>query len=199
MNAEKLVSMNVGPNLTQVVEALRRLPYEDAREVGLDMEWFSSNPEKVDYEGAGRAEVEGMDVERLYNFCEHVGEAGTSAKLAGYSGDEEDSEGFYDWIMGCGTRSNEAEVLRQYIVERVTDWKEFCYEVSARRLEDYTSPILEYWQVSEFLAKLLGKRGERVANILGVTIWGRTTCGQAIKMDRVVEEIVEEIEGEINA
>ena len=50
--------------------------------------------------------------------------------------------------------------------------------------------VLEHWIVSDWLADELAERGEAVAeDFFGLTIWGRTTSGQAILLDSVIEEI----------
>lgn len=53
---------------------------------------------------------------------------------------------------------------------------------------DYVD-ALEHWVVSGWLAHQLVKRGEMVGEIFGLRIWGRTTSGQAILLDRVIDDI----------
>ncbi len=49
---------------------------------------------------------------------------------------------------------------------------------------------LEFWIVSDWFANQLEKHSELVHyDFYGLTIWGRTTSGQAIHMDYVIEEI----------
>ncbi|TSE07425.1 hypothetical protein [Aquimarina algiphila] len=53
--------------------------------------------------------------------------------------------------------------------------------------------ILEYWGVSEWLALQLQGRKEAVSmNFNGMPTWGRTTSGQAIKLDSVIRDIYQE-------
>lgn len=55
---------------------------------------------------------------------------------------------------------------------------------------------LEFWIVSDWLAHKLDERDELVTHdFLGLTIWGRTTSGQAISIDRVIYDIYDEISG----
>jgi hypothetical protein len=50
--------------------------------------------------------------------------------------------------------------------------------------------IYEYWIISDWLAEQLKQRGEAVeTDCMGLTIWGRTTSGQAIAMDGVIRDI----------
>lgn len=50
--------------------------------------------------------------------------------------------------------------------------------------------IYEHWIISDWLADQLETRGERVLrDFAGLTIWARSTCGQAIAIDSVIEDI----------
>lgn len=57
-------------------------------------------------------------------------------------------------------------------------------------IEPHQIEAYEHWIVSNWLAGKLEERGEMVArDILGLTIWGRPTTGQAISIDHVICEI----------
>jgi len=70
-----------------------------------------------------------------------------------------------------------------------------CREIGeAAGLEPYTREAYEHWIVSDWLADKLEGKGEMIARDLhGLTIWGRTTTGQAIYMDGVICEIYDEL------
>ncbi len=55
--------------------------------------------------------------------------------------------------------------------------------------EDYPDEALEHWLISDWLANRLREEGEMVIEFMGLTIWGRTTSGQAICIDSVIEAI----------
>jgi len=55
--------------------------------------------------------------------------------------------------------------------------------------EEYPAEALEHWLVSDWLGNRLKEEGEMVVNFMNLTIWGRTTSGQAICIDRVIEDI----------
>lgn len=57
------------------------------------------------------------------------------------------------------------------------------------RLEPGYIDALEHWAVSDWLARQLEQRGEMVGEIFGLNVWGRTTSGQAILIDTVIEDI----------
>ncbi len=53
--------------------------------------------------------------------------------------------------------------------------------------------IMQYYSVSEWLAHQLKEREEAVTmNFYGMPVWGRTTCGQSIRMDSVIRDIYQE-------
>ena len=51
----------------------------------------------------------------------------------------------------------------------------------------------EHWVVTDWFATHLRGRHEIVAEFFGLTIWGRCTTGQAIKMDHVIPDIAKQI------
>ena len=66
-----------------------------------------------------------------------------------------------------------------------------CY---ADNLEPYAREVFEHWIVSDWLADRLAEKGEKVdKDFAGMTIWARTTTGQAIYADSVIEEITKEL------
>jgi hypothetical protein len=66
------------------------------------------------------------------------------------------------------------------------------------KLEDLQSDgereILEHWIVDEGFGERLREHGEKVVELFGLTIWGRTCSGQAILLDGVIHEIAKEME-----
>lgn len=58
----------------------------------------------------------------------------------------------------------------------------------------YQWEVFEHWIVSDWLADKLEAHGEKVdRDFVGLTIWARTTTGQAISMDGVMERIAAEL------
>jgi hypothetical protein len=53
--------------------------------------------------------------------------------------------------------------------------------------------IYEYWAVSDRLRDKLLAADEVVVEFCNMNIWGRTTSGQAIKMDGVIQDIAKEL------
>ncbi len=63
-------------------------------------------------------------------------------------------------------------------------------------LEPEYGEIYEHWIVDRYFGKQLIAAGEIVEDYLGLTVWGRTTTGQAIYMDGVIEQIVQGLDGD---
>jgi hypothetical protein len=71
-----------------------------------------------------------------------------------------------------------------------TDWYDACDQWG---IEPHEREVFEHWIVSQWLAHKLEAKGEAVTHdLFGWCIWGRTTTGQAIVMDSVIQEIYEE-------
>lgn len=69
----------------------------------------------------------------------------------------------------------------------ITNWQELC---EAHDIEPYCREIFEHWAVSNWLGEQLEARGERVNfDFEGLVVWGRTTTGQAISQDAVIQEM----------
>lgn len=63
----------------------------------------------------------------------------------------------------------------------------FCI---AHGIDPYEWEVCEHWAVSQWLAEKLIEQGERVdTDFAGLSIWARTTTGQAISMDGCIRRI----------
>lgn len=86
-----------------------------------------------------------------------------------------------------------AKLLREKVAALVdteaNGWLEVCNEYG---LDPETREVYEHWLVSDWLARKLEAKGEVVGEFAGLTIWGRTTTGQSIYMDGVIQEITAE-------
>lgn len=59
---------------------------------------------------------------------------------------------------------------------------------------DENSEIMEWWLVTPYMAELLKEKGEVILSDYDCYWWGRTTSGQALYMDGVIQEIAEQME-----
>jgi hypothetical protein len=66
-------------------------------------------------------------------------------------------------------------------------WRDAC---ESDGIDPYDREVYEHWLVSDWLAE----KGEKVdKDFAGMTIWARTTTGQAIYADAVIEQIAAEL------
>lgn len=69
-------------------------------------------------------------------------------------------------------------------------WRAACERFA---IEPNECEVYEHWAVSSWLAEKLIAKGERVdPDFAGLNVWARTTTGQAISIDSVIEAIVRE-------
>lgn len=70
-------------------------------------------------------------------------------------------------------------------------WRMVCEE---RGIEPYQREVFEHWIVSDWLADQLEARGEKVdKDFAGMIVWARTTSGQGIASDSVIEAIAADL------
>jgi len=66
-----------------------------------------------------------------------------------------------------------------------------CAECKSTDIDYDPQEVYQWFAVSRFLAEKLKEKGHPVLND---EYWGRCTCGQAISLDGVIDEICEEME-----
>ena len=64
--------------------------------------------------------------------------------------------------------------------------------ISLEYLDLFTDEVLEWWLIDSWLAERLRQEGEVVIEEYGCYWWGRSTSGQAICLDSVIQKIAEE-------
>ena len=96
---------------------------------------------------------------------------------------DESSEAVEEYLT-CETDIEEATWLELDVHERLDLAKEEGFEPSPH-------DIFEWWLVSDWLAGKLREFEQPVLEMEYGIWWGRTTSGQAIKMDYVIRQIVE--------
>ncbi|TIW21326.1 MAG: hypothetical protein E5V63_29635 [Mesorhizobium sp.] len=75
-----------------------------------------------------------------------------------------------------------------------SDWQDAC---NVDGLEPYDREVFEHWIVSDWLADKLAAKGEKVdKDFAGMTVWARTTTGQGIAGDWVIESIIADLKRE---
>lgn len=88
------------------------------------------------------------------------------------------------------TRSQKAtQIIREMISQDRDSVREYAED---NGIEPHEQEPLEFWIVTDWLARKLEHFGEKVdRDFEGVAVWARTTSGQAIKLDGVIEKIAE--------
>lgn len=72
-----------------------------------------------------------------------------------------------------------------------TTWESVCDHYG---IDPYQREVFEHWIVSDWLADKLAEKGEKVdKDFAGMTVWARTTTGQGIASDSVIEAIVDDL------
>jgi len=70
-------------------------------------------------------------------------------------------------------------------------WQALCEEFD---IDPVDREVYEHWIVSDWLADELAEKGEKVnKDFAGLTIWARTTTGQGISSDAIIERIYDEL------
>lgn len=134
-----------------------------------------------DYEEAARDHLRnGMDASELAEYCEENDI--TACAVTGDASPE--------------ALKQFADAMRTAIAEHLeagddNAWQSFCDDA---RIDPYEREIFEHWIISDWLADKLEAFGERVErDFAGLTVWGRTTSGQAIAADYVIQQIAQAI------
>ena len=87
-------------------------------------------------------------------------------------------------------RKRLVEAMDDETVDGLDDWREAARECASENPRE----VFEHWIVSSWFAGKLKEQGESVGELFGLTIWGRTTTGQAIAMDSVIQQIAANME-----
>ncbi len=75
----------------------------------------------------------------------------------------------------------------QFFASATHDWEALCWN---HDLDPIDREVFEHWAVTDWLGARLSALGEKVdADFGGLTVWARTTTGQAIYADSVIEKI----------
>jgi len=114
-------------------------------------------------------------------------EAGFNMKHVQDGAGESDVE-FYAWR---GADENNPDDETSFCSSEADAWQEAC---DLAMCDPYQREVYEHWIVSDWLADKLEAKGEKVdRDFAGLTVWARTTTGQAIYCDGVIEAIHAEL------
>lgn len=121
--------------------------------------------------------------EQAYDLCAPVEDYEEAAREAGWDFNPEHGT-FFKRVRGHAVGYDNTQIS-------AGDWVGLC---CLENIEPYDREVYEHWIVSDWLADKLIERGEKVdKDFAGMTIWARTTTGQAIYCDHVIEQITAEV------
>jgi len=91
-----------------------------------------------------------------------------------------------------------------YIVEPIHEHKKEAIKEYFDDLNwdlfSYNCEVCEYWLISEWLANKLEDKGETVEkDFMGLIVWGRTTTGQSIWCDWIIQQIYSDLTSKTNS
>ena len=97
-----------------------------------------------------------------------------------------------DWLDADSERDEKFRELVFEQLESTSDMQELFREFQVDT-DDFRDDVYEHWIVSGWLARKLKGKGETVGELCGMAIWGRCTTGQAICLDRVIQNLAIEL------
>lgn len=89
------------------------------------------------------------------------------------------------------------DIVRRNILHqqtRVVEELFNCGAIPDRFLAQIEQDILQWWLITPYFARCLHLKGEAMVEALGCHWWGRTTVGQLLIDDAVIQEICKEDE-----
>lgn len=203
--ASRLVQQNVICCVSTLVEGLLKVSSEldyklFADAFDIDIDDLTALCQRPDFETAARdfifddadaADLESIAddsgcwegiVEDLVPEVEEIDDDGTAYYTYGdvterFEDEDEAREAAIESVMPA---------IREAVWKITTDYEAIC---TAHGLDYEYTEALEYWVVSDWLSRKLAEKGETIAEVCGLTVWGRCTSGQAISIDSVIEAI----------
>lgn len=96
------------------------------------------------------------------------------------------------WIQGKADWRRDEEPANEWSVAHVHRAATAQAACDLDDIEPHELEVYEHWAVTTWLAEKLIEQGERVdTDFAGLNVWARTTTGQAIYADVVIERITE--------
>ena len=90
-------------------------------------------------------------------------------------------------VENCIYASDMQSTFKRFEDFDVELWSQYDEET------DTFTEVFEWWIVSSWLGRKLLEKDEIIIKTGNLTIWGRTTTGQHITMDSIIEDIYNEI------
>lgn len=110
-----------------------------------------------------------------------------------YTNMDDQSDDISDRIASMEDPKAAERAVRQAVDNLVTDDESYRAICDDHNLDPVQNEVYEHWIVSSWLARKLAEKGEITGDVMGMTLWGRTTTGQSIYMDWVIKQIAKEV------
>lgn len=124
--------------------------------------------------------------EQAMELCSPIPDYEEAAREEGWDFNPE-HETFFKRVRGHAVGYDNSQIFAD-------DWAGLCCR---ENIDPYEREVFEHWIVSNWLADKLAEKGEKVdKDFAGLTVWARTTTGQAIASDWVIEQIVADLNKE---
>ena len=101
------------------------------------------------------------------------------------------------YLEGRSIQCNDDEdvaTLREAMLEDIRSENALQDYANENNLDPHVTEVYEHWLCESRFAEQLKEAGEIVFEFENMTIWGRTTTGQSISMDYVIEHMVKELD-----
>lgn len=208
---EKLVNREVMCNMSMIVSDLQKIYHQLDHKTQRDLSFEEDDlntisekipkPEDVAFEQGWRV----TQYEGEWYWHNYKDEVFTKNFPKGWGVEKKVSDDGVDcWvtIMDEGEFDTEEEAIaaewKNYLPDVGHDYEEDAWEacVEDERIDVYehAEPIYEHWAVTNWFADKLREHGESVAELGGLSVWGRGTTGQSISCDGVILRIAESME-----
>lgn len=210
--ASKLVDRNVICCVSSLIEGLLKVSSEldyklfaDAFDIAIDD--LTALCQRPDYETAARDFIfDDADAADLENIADDSGcwediVAEVVPEVKEVTEETDDNSTTYYTYANTGKRFDDEDEAKESAIEFMlpsireavwkitTDYESIC---SNHGLDYEYTDVYEYWVVSDWLSRKLAEKGESIAEVCGLPVWGRCTSGQMIACDGVIEELAVE-------
>lgn len=101
------------------------------------------------------------------------------------------------YLEGRSIQCNDDEdvaTLREAMLEDIRSEGALQDFANENNLDPHVTEVYEHWLIDSYFAEELKEAGEIIFEFENMTIWGRTTTGQSISMDYVIEHMVKELD-----
>ena len=108
---------------------------------------------------------------------EHLASKMTRSEMIAWL-EERDVEGSFDTMADVD--------VSHAVMINIDNCEQFCSDQGVDIIED---EAYEHWAVTEWMRDALKEEGAITGDLLDFNVWGRTTTGQSIRLDRIIKQV----------